>query len=172
VAEDLRRAQQIFFKYCSTLDPTDDGNIGLVADALREELGSDFTIACPAFPENKRSVYLGHLFVRDVLLSNSSMRHKSLTPMTDANPVRVLGHQTRHKVGLVPFVDVKNGTAAIAESYAALRKEGVRPAAVDAITDEDILHIGAASGSLPVVTGGSGVALGLPANFRRAGLLT
>ena len=56
-------AKQIISKYCSTFDSTDDGNIGPVADALLDELKSDFTIACPAFPENGRTIYLGHLFV-------------------------------------------------------------------------------------------------------------
>jgi 3-dehydrotetronate 4-kinase len=166
-----RGAQQIFFKYCSTFDSTDKGNIGPVADALLEALQADFTIACPAFPENKRSVYLGHLFVGDVLLSDSSMRHHPLTPMTDSNLVRVLGRQTKHRVGLVPFARVEKGPAAIAECFAMLRKDGVRHVIVDAVTDKDLLNIGAACKDLPLVTGGSGVALGLPENFRKAGLL-
>ncbi len=164
-------AQQIFFKYCSTFDSTDDGNIGPVADALLIELGADFTIACPAFPENKRTIYLGHLFVGDVLLSESNMRHHPLTPMTDSNLVRVLGRQTKHKVGLVPFARVQRGAAAISESYVALRKQGVRHAVVDAVNDQDLFNIGAASAPLAMITGGSGVALGLPENFRKAGLL-
>ena len=83
-------ARQIYFKYCSTFDSTPAGNIGPVADALMDALGADFTIACPAFPENGRTIYKGHLFVGDVLLSESAMRDHPLTPMTDANLVRVL----------------------------------------------------------------------------------
>jgi 3-dehydrotetronate 4-kinase len=164
-------AQQIFFKYCSTFDSTDEGNIGPVADALLEELKADFTIACPAFPENKRTIYLGHLFVGDTLLSESSMRHHPLTPMTDSNLMHVLGRQTKHRVGLVPFASVKKGATAIAENFASLQKCGVRHAIVDAITDDDLINIGAACASLSLVTGGSGVAIGLPENFRKAGLL-
>ncbi len=88
-------ARQIYFKYCSTFDSTDEGNIGPVADALRAELGADFATVCPAFPETGRTIYNGHLFVGDVLLSDSSMRNHPLTPMTDANLVRVLGRQTK-----------------------------------------------------------------------------
>src|ERR671918_1565035 len=84
-----RGARQILFKYCSTFDSTDQGNIGPVSEALLEALGSDFTIACPALPENGRSIYLGHLFVGDQLLSDTHMRHHPLTPMTDSNLVRV-----------------------------------------------------------------------------------
>jgi 3-dehydrotetronate 4-kinase len=115
-------ARQIFFKYCSTFDSTDEGNIGPVADALLDELKSDFTIACPAFPENGRTIYLGHLFVGGDLLSDSSMRNHPLTPMRDANLVRVLGRQTGHKVGLVPYKIVKQGAPAIADAYAALKR--------------------------------------------------
>ncbi len=158
-------ARQIFFKYCSTFDSTDQGNIGPVADALLDELGGDFTIACPAFPENGRSIYLGHLYVGHELLSDSSMRNHPLTPMHDANLVRVLGRQTAHKVDLVAYRTVKNGPMAIAEAFAALREKGVRHAIVDAIEDSDLENIGAACSALPLITGGSGVAIGLPANF-------
>ena len=164
-------AKQIFFKYCSTFDSTDDGNIGPVADALLDELKSDFTIACPAFPENGRTIYLGHLFVGGELLSDSSMKNHPLTPMHDASLVRVLGRQTQHKVGLVPYKTVKQGAPAIAEAYAALQAQGVRHAIVDALEDRDLEHIGAASSALPLITGGSGVAVGLPQNYRTARLI-
>jgi len=165
-------AQQYFFKYCSTFDSTDAGNIGPVADALLADLGETFTIACPAFPENKRTIYLGHLFVGDVLLSDSSMRNHPLTPMTDANLVRVLGRQTKGKVGLVPFAVVSRGPEAIRAEFARLRAAGLRYAIVDAIEDGHLFSIGAAGADMRLITGGSGIALGLPANFRRRGLLS
>jgi len=164
-------ARQYFFKYCSTFDSTDRGNIGPVADALLADLGETFTIACPAFPENRRTIYLGHLFVGDVLLSDSSMRSHPLTPMTDANLVRVLGRQTTANVALVPFGVVSRGPQAIAADFARLRAEGVAYAIVDAVEDRHLLDIGAACAELRLITGGSGIALGLPANFRRRGLL-
>lgn len=164
-------AKQIFFKYCSTFDSTDLGNIGPVSDALLDELTSRFTIACPAFPENGRTIYLGHLFVGGDLLSDSSMRNHPLTPMGDSSLVRVLGRQTPHKVGLVPYKTVKQGAPAIAEAYAKLEAEGVRHAIVDAVEDKDLENIGAASSALPLITGGSGVAIGLPASYRLARLI-
>ena len=164
-------ARQFFFKYCSTFDSTDEGNIGPVADALLADLGESFTIACPAFPENKRTIYLGHLFVGGVLLSDSSMRNHPLTPMTDANLVRVLGRQTKAKVNLVSYSVVQQGPEAIADCFDALRSGGVTYAIVDATEDRHLLDIGAACADLKLVTGGSGVALGLPENFRRQGLL-
>ena len=88
-------AQQFYFKYCSTFDSTPKGNIGPVTDALMDALGTDFTIACPAFPENGRTICHGYLFVGDVLLSESGMKDHPLTPMTDANLVRVLQAQTQ-----------------------------------------------------------------------------
>ncbi len=168
--------RQFFFKYCSTFDSTDQGNIGPVADALLDALspidgGAPFTIACPAFPENGRTIYRGHLFVGDVLLNESGMEHHPLTPMTDANLVRVLQRQTRSKVGLVRHDAVAQGAQAVRASIDALRADGVRMAIADAISDADLYTLGEACTDLPLITGGSGVALGLPANFRRAGLL-
>lgn len=164
-------AKQFFFKYCSTFDSTEKGNIGPVAEALMTRLGARFTIACPAFPENGRTIYKGHLFVGDLLLSDSSMRNHPLTPMTDANLVRFLGCQTAGKVGLVPFATVTAGAKAIAAAFRKLEDDGVGIAIVDALTDDNLTAIGEACARLALVTGGSGVALGLPANYRRQGYL-
>jgi uncharacterized protein YgbK (DUF1537 family) len=170
--------RQFFFKYCSTFDSTDAGNIGPVTDALLDALqdrtdtgGNGFTIACPALPENGRTIYRGHLFVGDALLNESGMENHPLTPMTDANLVRVLQRQTESRVGLVRYDVVAKGAACVRESLAALRSNGVRMAIADALSDADLYTLGEACSDLPLVTGGSGVALGLPANFRRAGLL-
>ncbi len=167
----LRRAgtRQFYFKYCSTFDSTPRGNIGPVAEALLEALGSDFTIACPAFPENGRTVFHGHLFVGDQLLSDSGMRSHPLTPMTDANLVRVLQAQSRGRVGLVRREDVARGPEAIQARFAQLRADGVRFAVVDAIADDDLIAIGAACAEMPLITAGSGVALGLPPVYARRG---
>ena len=164
-------ARQCFFKYCSTFDSTDAGNIGPVTDALMQATGAALTIACPAFPENGRSIYRGHLFVGDALLSESGMQNHPLTPMTDANLVRVLQRQTGQRVGLARFDAVAAGATALAARLQALQAEGVAIAIVDALGNDDLLTIGRACAELPLITGGSGVALGLPANFARAGLL-
>jgi 3-dehydrotetronate 4-kinase len=166
-----RGAKQILFKYCSTFDSTDAGNIGPVADALMDRLGETLTLACPAFPANKRTIYLGHLYVGDMLLSDSSMKDHPLTPMRDANLVRVLQRQTTHKVGLVPYPVVRAGAAAIKAAFDAARHAGQRYVLVDAISDAHLLAIGEAAADMKLITGGSGVALGLPANFVRQGLL-
>jgi uncharacterized protein YgbK (DUF1537 family) len=158
-------AQQIYFKYCSTFDSTAAGNIGPVTEALMDALDTDFTIATPAFPDNGRTVFKGHLFVGDVLLSDSGMKDHPLTPMTDANLVRVMQAQTRRKVGLIDHRTVAQGGAAVRERIAALRTEGVGVAVVDALTNDDLLRLGPALTGMRLVTAGSGVALGLPANF-------
>jgi uncharacterized protein YgbK (DUF1537 family) len=164
-------ARQYFFKYCSTFDSTDRGNIGPVADALMRALDTDLTIACPAFPENARTIFHGYLFVGDVLLSESGMKDHPLTPMTDANLVRVLQRQTTRKVGLVRHDTVSAGPPAIRARFDALRGEGAGMAIVDAVSDADLHTIGAACADLTLVTGGSGVAIGLPDNFRNRGQL-
>ena len=169
----LRRAgcRQFFFKYCSTFDSTEQGNIGPVADALIADLGCGFALACPAFPVNGRSVYQGYLFVGSVLLNESGMEKHPLTPMTDANLVRVLSRQTTGTVGLVPFGTVERGADAIRDAMTALKEEGRRYAIVDAVTDDHLRAIGSAAASHALITGGSGIAIGLADNFRAAGLL-
>jgi len=166
-----RGAQQYYFKYCSTFDSTDRGNIGPVADALLDALGEGFTVFNPAFPTNKRTIYKGYLFVGDELLSESGMRHHPLTPMTDPSLVRVLQRQTSHRVGLVQYADVVSGAAAVRSRFQKLRTEGVRHAILDSITDEHLLILGEACADLKFVTGGSGMAMGFPANFMRKGQL-
>jgi len=167
-------AEQIFFKYCSTFDSTENGNIGPVAEALLESLQGAVTIFCPAFPENGRTVYNGHLFVGQDLLSESSMRHHPLTPMTDANLVRFLSHQVQdpQTVGLIPYRRVNQGPAAIKNCLRDLADHNCRFAIVDALTDDHLRKIGQACDGLKLITGGSGVAMGLPDNFRRAGKLS
>lgn len=170
--------QQVYFKYCSTFDSTAQGNIGPVTEALLDALhgpghgkSEGFTIACPAFPENQRTVFKGHLFVGDVLLSDSGMRHHPLTPMTDANLVRVMQAQTRRKVGLVPLDVVARGTDAIRARFAALQADGVGVAVVDAVSNADLMVIGLALADMKLITAGSGIALGLPQNWHAEGLL-
>jgi 3-dehydrotetronate 4-kinase len=164
-------ARQIYFKYCSTFDSTPAGNIGPVADALLAELGANFTIVCPAFPETKRTIYQGHLFVGAELLSDSAMRHHPLTPMTDSNLLRLMGAQTKAPVELVPWPIVRQGSAAIVAVFDRLRRDGHTYAVVDVIEDADLLALGEACADLALLTGGSGAALGLPGNFRKKGLL-
>ncbi|WPG37602.1 3-oxo-tetronate kinase [Variovorax sp. EBFNA2] len=158
-------AQQIYFKYCSTFDSTAQGNIGPVTEALMDALRCDFTIATPAFPDNKRTVFKGYLFAGDVLLNESGMQNHPLTPMTDPNLVRVLQAQCTRKVGLIDHAVVARGAAAIEERIAQLKAEGVRIAIVDAVSNDDLLRMGPALAKLPLLTAGSGVAIGLPANF-------
>jgi uncharacterized protein YgbK (DUF1537 family) len=158
-------AQQIYFKYCSTFDSTAQGNIGPVTEALMDALQTDFSIATPAFPDNGRTVFKGHLFVGEVLLNESGMQNHPLTPMTDPNLVRVMQAQTRRKVGLIDHKAVAQGEAAIRARIDALRAQGVGVAVVDAVSNDDLLRLGPALKGMPLVTAGSGVAIGLPANF-------
>lgn len=129
----LRRAgcRQIYFKYCSTFDSTPNGNIGPVAESLMDALGTDFTIACPALPAYGRTIYKGNLFVGDVPLNESGMRNHPLTPMTDANLVRVLQAQVKRQVGLVDHGEVRKGADAIAADGLHLDIEIAHRVAID-----------------------------------------
>jgi 3-dehydrotetronate 4-kinase len=158
-------ARQIYFKYCSTFDSTPAGNIGPVTEALMDALETDFTIATPAFPDNQRTVFKGYLFAGDVLLSESGMQNHPLTPMTDPNLVRVLQAQTKRRVGLIDHTVVARGAEAVRERIAQLKAAGVGIAIVDAVSNDDLLRLGPALKDMPLLTAGSGVAIGLPANF-------
>ncbi|MGV3494043.1 MAG: 3-oxo-tetronate kinase [Ramlibacter sp.] len=156
--------RHVYFKVCSTFDSTPQGNIGPVAEALLDALGANFCCVTPAFPENGRTVYKGHLFVGDVLLAESGMRHHPLTPMTDSNLVRVLQAQCQGRVGLVEHRTVRGGAAPIHARIRELQDQGLRFAIVDAVDDEDLMHLGRAIADHPLVVAGSGVAIGLPQN--------
>ncbi|WP_431284167.1 3-oxo-tetronate kinase [Humitalea sp. 24SJ18S-53] len=159
-------ATQILQKVCSTFDSTAEGNIGPVADALMKRLGASIALVCPAFPTNGRTVYQGHLFVGDHLLNESGMQNHPLTPMTDANLVRVMAAQTPHGVGLIPFATVEQGASAIRRDITALTERDRRYAIVDAVTDAHLMAMGEAAARHPLLIGGSGIAMGLPENFR------
>jgi len=156
---------QFFFKYCSTFDSTKEGNIGPVAEALAEKLGAKQVIVCPAFPGTGRTVFQGHLFVNDVLLNESGMQNHPLTPMVDADIRRWLGFQSDGQVGHVGSADVVEGAEQIKTALKREQDKGCNLVVVDAIHDADLMTIGKAAKDLLLITGGSGVALGLPANF-------
>ena len=165
-------ARQFIFKVCSTFDSTPEGNIGPVAEALLAALagpGKGLGLVCPAFPENGRTVFRGHLFVGDALLSDSGMRHHPLTPMTDANLVRVMQAQCSGRVGLLRHDTVARGAAAISARLDTLQAEGVRWAVADAIDNADLLQLAAGAAQLPLWVAGSGLALGLPAVLAKRG---
>ena len=159
--------QQIIFKYCSTFDSTPEGNIGPVSEALADALGVKGVVACPAFPTVGRTVYRGHLFVHDRLLNESGLENHPINPMTDPDLRRWLARQTDGPVGFADADVVRMGPGAL---RAALDGASETLVIVDAVSDADLLTIGKAVAGVPLLTGGSGIALGLPANFFEAGL--
>ena len=163
--------EQIVFKYCSTFDSTPEGNIGPVAEALCDALGVKGVVACPAFPATGRTLYQGHLFVHDRLLNESGLEKHPLNPMTDADLRRWLKRQARATVGLVPWSQMRKGDAAIKAALAEAARKGDKLVIVDALTDDDLIAIGRACADARLITGGSGIAMGLPANFAARGKL-
>lgn len=163
--------QRFVSKICSTFDSTSAGNIGPIAEALMDALGTELALVCPAFPANARTVYRGHLFVGDALLSDTGMREHPLTPMTDANLVRVLQAQSRRPVALLPWPVVANGAEAVAQELTRLHAQGVGLVIADAISDADLLTLGLGCRAWPLVVAGSGMAIGLAAQLRAAGQL-
>lgn len=152
--------EQIYQKYCSTFDSTASGNIGPIADRLLALTESSISVIVPAFPDNGRTVYQGNLFVGSQLLSESSMRNHPLNPMTDSNLIRLMEAQSQHSAGLVDKRVVDRGHRAIREALDELADEGNRFAVVDAVSNQDLDEIFAATRADHLVTGGSGLALG------------
>ncbi len=157
--------RQFYFKYCSTFDSTLRGNIGPVIEVLLRELSASFTIACPAFPDNGRTVYRGHLFVHDQLLNESGMQHHPLTPMTDPNIVRVLAAQTNLAVDLIRLDLVRAGEKAVSHAFETRGSQTATVSITDATSNNDLVVLAGAAKDLKLVTGGSGLALGLGKNF-------
>ena len=164
--------RQFVFKYCSTFDSTPQGNIGPVGEALAGALDVKGVAACPAFPTAGRTLYQGHLFVGDRLLSESGLENHPLNPMTDPDLRRWLERQSKDPVGLVPWAIVRQGGGTLRKALDAAAARGERLVIVDAISDDDLLAIGDACAEALLITGGSGIALGLPRNFIRQGLAT
>jgi len=170
-ALEQRGVRQVFYKYCATFDSTPRGNIGPCADLLAERRDADFTLFSPAFPEVNRTVYQGHLFAGDILISQSPKRFDPLTPMREPNLVKVLQQQTKLPVGLLPHQILTQGPAAIAAHVARLRAQGIRYAIADALDEADLKATAEASVDWPLMTGGSSVAVYYPALWRERGWL-
>jgi 3-dehydrotetronate 4-kinase len=162
--------RQVVFKYCSTFDSTPEGNIGPVGETLAARLGVKGVVACPAFPTAGRTIYQGHLFVFDRLLNESGLQNHPLNPMTDPDIRRWLALQSTSAIGLVPWPVVQQGSVAVERALATAAARGETMVIVDAITDADLVVIGKACRRSPLITGGSGIAIGLPANFIEQGL--
>lgn len=164
-------AQRFFWKYCSTFDSTPEGNIGPVAEALMAELGTDQTIYCPAFPENGRSIFMGNLFVGQQPLAESPMKDHPLTPMRDSNLMRLLTPQVTQPVGLADRLTVAQGAEPLRAALDTMRANGTEHVIVDAVANDDLAVIAEACCDMPLMTGGSAVAMPLPALYAARGLL-
>ncbi|GHE03714.1 HPr kinase [Defluviimonas sp. 20V17] len=162
-------ARRFFWKYCSTFDSTPRGNIGPVAEALMTELGAAQTIYCPAFPENGRAVFMGNLFVGRQPLAESPMKDHPLTPMRDSNLMRLLAPQVRSKVGLADRLTVARGPEALRAELDRLAGEGIAHVIVDAVADADLQVIARACQDLPLITGGSALAMPLAGLYAATG---
>ncbi|WP_282606580.1 3-oxo-tetronate kinase [Pelagibius sp. Alg239-R121] len=164
-------ASRFFWKYCSTFDSTNRGNIGPVSEALMSELGATQTIYCPAFPENGRSIFMGSLFVGEQPLHESPMKDHPLTPMRDSNLMRLLEPQVKGKVGLANRLVVDQGVSALRDRLAELQAEGIAHVVVDAVANADLAIIAEACRDMPLMTGGSAVAMPLPSLYLADGAL-
>lgn len=159
---------QFYFKYCSTFDSTDKGNIGPVIDALLDELEESFTVISPSLPINGRTVYQGYLFVMDKLLSDSGMKNHPINPMTESSLIKLIERQASGKCGLIPYCEMEKGEISIRQQLTRLKQENYRYVVLDTLTDEHLVSQGKAVKDLKLVTGGSGLAIGVAKNFAKS----
>ncbi len=152
----MQGAERILFKYCSTFDSTPQGNIGPVAEALAREVSAKQVLFVPSFPETGRTVYQGHMFVVDRLLSESALAQHPLTPMKDPDLRRWLQHQTSERVGHLPLAALRSDSAA--HKLASMDEALI---IADAIDDADIDRLGLLLRDASLVTGGSAIGAGL-----------
>ena len=136
-----------------------------MAQALADALEARQVIFCPAFPTTGRSIFQGHLFVGDQMLSDSPLKDHPLNPMTESDLRKWLALQTGTEIGHVGFSDVQAGADQVRQKMSDEAAAGRNYMIVDAITDDDLMIVGQALKSQPLVTGGSGIAIGLPQNF-------
>ncbi|CAO97413.1 3-oxo-tetronate kinase [Erwinia tasmaniensis] len=160
---------RFYFKYCSTFDSTSEGNIGPVTDALLKALGESQTVISPALPVNGRTVYQGHLFVMDRLLCDSGMRHHPVTPMTDSSLIRLMEGQASGKAGSIGFQTIERGATAVRAALKEQAKQGINYVVLDALHEQHLLIQGEALKDMRLVTGGSGLAIGLARQWAKAG---
>lgn len=161
--------QRFYFKYCSTFDSTARGNIGPVTDALLDALGESQTVISPALPVNGRTVYQGYLFVMDQLLSESGMRNHPVTPMTDSNLLRLMEAQAAGRCGLIDAAVMDTGADGVRARLQQLAQQGVRYVVLDTLNEQHLLTQGAALKAMKLVTGGSGLAIGLARQWAQPG---
>ena len=146
-------AKRIYYKYCATFDSTDKGNIGPCGKALMEALGADRMLFCPAFPEYGVTVYQGHMFLGPSLMSETPKRNDPVTPMTDANLVRVLQRQSDEKVGLLSHAALHQGQEAAAAAIEAQRATGTKFFVVDAVDNDDVMQYARLVADWPCASG-------------------
>ncbi|MCF2707320.1 four-carbon acid sugar kinase family protein [Arcanobacterium haemolyticum] len=156
----LRRlgVTRFYQKYCSTFDSLPTGNIGPILDVLADAVDAKKVVVVPAYPDNDRTMYRGHLFVKDELLAESPMKDHPLNPMTDSRISRVLTPQTRYDVSEVHLADVRAGTEHLRQAICAAPGRYV---CVDALTNEDLAAICEATSDFPLRSGGAGLVFDL-----------
>ena len=162
-----------YFKYCSTFDSTDGGNIVPISEALMGFLDNDFTVVCPALPINQRTVYQGYLFVDDRLLAESSMRDHPITPMRESNLRAVINKQSIQHLtaGLVPYQIVQEGSKHIRNHLKKLHDNGHHFAVIDAISDDNLYEIAKSCEHMRLLTGASALAQSVARLWRQSGVL-
>lgn len=159
-------ARQLYYKYCSTFDSTDEGNIGPVTNMLLEFLDDDFTVICPAFPANGRTIRAGLLYVGPVPLAESSMRNHPLTPMTRSSLIELMDAQTvPGATGHISLADMETGSDDLKTRFIELMRAGCRYVVADIQTNEHLETLAQACRHMRLVTGASALAEGLAGNF-------
>ena len=167
-ALDAIGTRHLFYKYCSTFDSTDEGNIGPCADFLMRKYGGDRLVFSPGYPDFRTYVHEGYLFYKDRLISESIKRFDPITPMNDPDMARVLQRQTVSRVGLLPH-RVLHGGVELARDYVAQRQaDGIRYFLMDCVDNDDVRCGASIFLQDRVTTGADALAIELAVQWRLA----
>ena len=149
-------AEKIYIKYCSTFDCTPKGNIGPVMDAMMEALSARYTLLCPSLPVNGRTVQNGKLSVYGVPLHESPMKNHPLNPMWTDDLSELMRPQSK-----LSCMAIANDTDDMLAGQRLSDTLAAHPEPFylvpDYVTQADGLRIARRFGSLPLLSGGSGL---------------
>jgi uncharacterized protein YgbK (DUF1537 family) len=162
-----KRTKRLYYKYSALFMSTDEGNIGPVAEALMELTGSGHVLFCPQW--GGVTVYMGRLFVNQVMLHESGASRDPVTPMTSSNLVEVLQAQSRAKVSFLPLELMRRAKPAAEEFLADQISAGTSFFVVDGIDNTDVTRIAELCVSAPLSTGADGLPVCLARAWKKGG---
>lgn len=120
------------------IDSTFRGNIGAEVEAIMASMQIPLAIICPTFPNLKRTVSDGYLYIEGTLLEDTPFAQDPGCPVSESHLPDLLSRQTSFNVKSLSLNTVRQGTRAVTEALAEFVKQGNCMVVADAITNNDL----------------------------------